>query len=243
MEREREKFFPNLLCNIIIPVILLTQGNRIMENPAHVLILALAFPVVYFFYDLKTRSKVNFISILGFVSVLLTGGIGLLELPRFWFIAKEAAIPALIGIAIVVSLYTPYPLVRTLLFSKQVFKVDLIQQSLRERGKEAEMESLLKFSTVGLACSFFLSAILNFVVASHFIQTEPAVDKVRFNAEVGAMTGWSYLIIALPSMAFMFAILFYLIRGITRLTGMKLEEMVVDATESTAEKSGGAPKA
>lgn len=228
MDNKREKLFPNLLCNIMIPVILLTQGARFIDSPAWVLVIALCFPVGYFFYDLRSRDKVNVISIIGFVSVLLTGGIGLLELPRFWFIVKETAVPAVIGVVVLVSLFTPYPLVRTLLFSKQIFKVDVIQDSLRARGNEKAMERLLTVGTVGLAGSFFFSAVLNFFVASHFIQTEPAIDKAQFNAEVGAMTGWSFLIIALPSMVMLMGILLYIINGVQKLTGLTLEELVHD---------------
>jgi hypothetical protein len=36
---------------------------------------------------------------LGFVSVLLTGGIGLLQLDPKWIAVKEAAVPAVIGLA------------------------------------------------------------------------------------------------------------------------------------------------
>lgn len=219
-----ESLFNNLLFNVALPVIILGQGDRVTDRAGLVLLVALAFPVVYFFYDLKARKKANFISILGFVSVLLTGGVGLLELPRFWFIVKETAIPALIGVAVLVSVFTPYPLIRALLFSRQVFDVDRVREHLRERGTTAQFEGMLRRSTIYLSLSFFLSAVLNFIVASYFVKTEPKVDAAKFNAEVGAMTGWSYLIIALPSMVIMMVILFSLIKGIHRVTGLSLEE-------------------
>lgn len=224
----QEKLFPSLLCNILIPVVLLTKGDRFIEDPTWVLVIALLFPIGYFFYDLRRRGKVNAISIIGFISVLLTGGVGLFELPRKWFIIKETALPAIIGFAVLFSLKTRYPLIRTLLYSPMVFNVDAIQAALQERAAEAKMERLLFLSTIWLSLSFFLSAVLNLVVASYFIRTEPSIDKVRFNAEVGAMTGWSYLIIALPSMAILMLILFRLIKGIEKLTGLSFEEMMAE---------------
>lgn len=211
---KRENGFNNLIFNIVIPVLILTQGDRVLSNPAWVLVIALAFPVVYFIWDYRTRSKVNFISILGFVSVLLTGGVGLLQLPRFWFIVKETAIPAAIGLAILGSALTRYPLIRILIYSREVFDVDRIQSALTEHGKEKEMERLLRNTTFLLSVSFFLSACLNFVLASHFVKTEPRIDPVQFNAEVGAMTGWSYVVIAVPSTLFIFGILYFVARGI-----------------------------
>ncbi|HSH09239.1 MAG TPA: VC0807 family protein [Oceanipulchritudo sp.] len=220
----RENGFHSLLFNILLPVILLTQGDRLISHPASVLVIALVFPVGYFLWDYNRRKKVNFVSILGFVSVLLTGGVGLMQLPRFWFVVKETAIPALIGIAVLASLFTRYPLIRMLVFSKEIFDVDHIHKALEERNSTSAMERLLRNATLLLSVSFFLSAALNLVLANHFVQTEPKVDPARFNAEVGAMTGWSYLVIALPSTLFLFGILYMVIRGIRKHAGLGFEE-------------------
>lgn len=221
---KRENSFHSLIFNILIPVVLLTQGDRLISNPAWVLMLALIFPTGYFLWDYRQREKVNFISILGFVSVLLTGGVGLMQLPRFWFIVKETAIPGLIGVAVLGSLLTSKPLIRLLVFSKEIFDVELIQQRLDERGTADNMNRLLRNLTLLLAASFFISSALNYVLASYFVKTEPAVDPVQFNAEVGAMTGWSYVVIALPSMAMMVGILFLVGRGIKTHAGLGFEE-------------------
>ena len=221
---QRENGFHSLVFNIFLPVIILTQGDRLIGNPAGVLVIALVFPVGYFIRDYQRRRKANFISILGFVSVLLTGGVGLMQLPRVWFIIKETAIPGIIGLAILASIFTRYPLIRVLVYSREIFDVDQIQRALAERGTTAAMERLLRGATGLLAVSFFISAVLNFALASYFVKTEPTLDQARFNAEVGAMTGWSYLVIAVPSMIFMFGILFLVVRGIRKHAGLSMEE-------------------
>lgn len=224
-----ESIWWNLGLNVILPVLVLRKGDQFISSPAAVLVLALAFPVGYFFYDLKTRGKRNLISILGFVSVLLTGGIGLLELPRFWVIVKEAAIPAILGLAILGSLFTPYALIKTLILSPQLFDVDRIQRELEARGTSDNFQSLLNRATVFLAISFFISAILNYFVAKHFIQTEPAIDPVKFNDEIGSMTMWSMIIIAVPSMIITMGIVYYLVNGIRQYTGLAMEEALAAA--------------
>jgi intracellular septation protein A len=221
---KKESSFQSLLFNILIPVILLTQGDRIIDQPAVVLLVALAFPVIYFVLDYLRRKKFNFISILGFVSVLLTGGVGLLQLPRFWFIVKETSIPALIGLAILISAFTRRPLITMLVYSREIFDVDHIQARLSERGTLVAMEKLLRQSTLLLSVSFFISAVLNFVLASRFVKTEPSVDAAQFNAEVGAMTGWSYVVIAVPSMLFMGLVMYWVIKGIRQHAGLSFEE-------------------
>lgn len=222
--KRRENGFHSLLFNILLPVIILTQGDRLIDSAAIVLCVALAFPVAYFSWDYRQRKKVNFISILGFVSVLLTGGVGLMQLPRFWFIVKETAIPAIIGIAVIGSLFTRYPLIRLLVYSKEIFDVELIQKSLKEKGTSDRMEKLLRMSTGLLSLSFFMSAVLNYVLASHFVRTEPRIDPAQFNAEVGAMTGWSYAVIALPSTVFLIGILWLVARGIRKHSGLRFED-------------------
>ncbi|MEY3000385.1 MAG: hypothetical protein RL648_599 [Verrucomicrobiota bacterium] len=222
VKSERSGF--SLLLNIVLPVLLLTQGDRFLDSPKWILAAALSGPIAYFFYDLRHRNKVNFISILGFVSVLLTGGVGLLELPRFWFIVKETSIPAIIGIAILISAFTRFPLIRVFVYSPAFFDVERIQKALLTNGKSKAMEALLRKTTVLLSCSFFISATLNFILARHFVKTEPQVDAAQFNAEVGAMTGWSFVVIALPSMLFIGIVLFAVLGGIKKFTGLTMEE-------------------
>jgi hypothetical protein len=237
---KRENGFHSLLFNILIPVIILTQGDRLIANAASVLVIAQVFPIGYFLWDYQRRKKVNFISILGFVSVLLTGGVGVLQLPRFWFIVKETAIPALIGLAVVGSLFTRYPLIRLLVYSKELFDVNRIQGALRVRNSEQAMERLLRRSTLLLSLSFFLSAVLNYFLASTFVKTEPSIDAAQFNAEVGAMTGWSYVVIALPSTLFIFGILYFVIRGIHKHAGLSLQEALAPHLREE-EASPGSP--
>lgn len=233
--KKRENGFHSILFNILIPVLILTQADRIIDRPAAVLVIALAFPVAYFIYDHRRRGKANFISILGFISILLTGGVGLMQLPRFWFIVKETAIPGLIGLAVLGSLLTRRPLIRLLVYSPEVFDVERIQKALRERGTEAAMDRLLRRSTLLLSLSFFLSAVLNFILARHFVRTEPSVDPAAFNAEVGAMTGWSYVVIAVPSMAFMLAVIYLVTRGIHRHAGLGFEDALAPHLRSDAD--------
>ncbi len=223
---KQENLFFNLGFNILVPVLILTKGDRFVEEAWLVLVIALSFPVCYFFYDLRRRRKINFFSIIGFVSVLLTGGVGLLELPRFWFIVKEAAIPFIFGLAVLVSLKTPYPLIRTLFFNKTIFDVDRIRAELDARGNTRAFEALLFRGTLLLAATFFISTVLNWVVASHIVQTEPSVDPAAFNAEVGRMTAWSWVVIALPSMVMLMGIFFYLMKGATRMTGLTMDDLI-----------------
>ena len=69
----------DLLCSIIIPSLILMKfsgDNGLGTSTA--LIVALAFPLGWGLYELLKYRKFNFIALPGLISVLLTGGIGLL---------------------------------------------------------------------------------------------------------------------------------------------------------------------
>ncbi len=239
---KKENTFLNLGFNLLLPILLLNKGKDwfggylepYFENVAvGVLLIALAFPVGYFIYDYFKRAKYNLFSIIGLISVLLTGGIGILNIPTQWFAVKEAAIPLLLGVAVVVSLKTPYPLIRTLLYKPEIMQVDRVQAALREHDAEEEFEKLLVFCTWLLAGSFLLSAVLNFILARWIVVSPSGTDA--FNAEVSKMMAWSWPVIAVPSIAIMMVALFKLMGGIKRMTGLELEQVLHGA--ETAEKN------
>jgi len=90
----------DLLVSIVIPSVILMKFSGAQDLGAtRGLIVALAFPIAWGLFELIRYRKFNFIAILGIVSVLLTGGIGLLELDLKWLAIKEAAVPGVIGIA------------------------------------------------------------------------------------------------------------------------------------------------
>ena len=171
---------------------------------------------------------------LGVISVGLTGGIGLMEIDAQWLAVKEAAVPLVIGLAVLISTRTKYPLVRTLLYNPNVLDVDKIQQSLQERGCEAEFENRLMKASYFFAGTFLFSAIMNYILA-RWIVTSPSGTQA-FNEELGRMTLVSYPMIAIPSMVMMIAIFFYLWRTIRRLTGHTLEEVISPAASGQGNK-------
>jgi hypothetical protein len=212
-----------LLVNIVIPsVILMKFSGEDALGVAGGLLVALAFPLVWGGVDLMGRRKLNFISVLGLVSILLTGGIGLLQLDTQWLAVKEAAIPGLIGVAVLVSTRTRYPLVKTLLYTPAVIDVARVQRQLDARGTARDFEARLQNATYLLGGTFFFSAAMNYFLAT-WIVTSPAGSEA-FNAELGRLTLLSYPMIALPSMLMLMAVLYYLARAMRELAGLKLTE-------------------
>jgi hypothetical protein len=207
----------------VIPALVLMKlsgPEQLGAVPA--LILALVFPLVWGSRDLIRRGRLNLLAILGLVSILLTGGIGLLQLDNQWLAIKEAAIPGLIGLAVLASNYTRYPLVRTLLFNPALIDITRVQQQLAARGTAQVFESRLQTATWLLAGTFFFSSAMNYLLATRIATS--AAGSPAFNKELGRLTLLSYPAIALPSMLMMMALLYYLARTIHALTGLKLTD-------------------
>ncbi len=137
-----------LSITLIIPSIILMKlsGSEYLGT-VNALLLALAFPLVWGARSLLRESKVNALAVLGLVSILLTGGIGVLKLDTYWLAVKEAAIPGLIGLVVVISAFTNKPLVRVLLFNPALMNVELIQEHLHQRGNAVAFKARLKVST------------------------------------------------------------------------------------------------
>lgn len=212
-----------LAVTLIVPSLILMKLSGPEDLGAvNALLLALAFPLAWGARDLLMRRKLNLFAALGLVSILLTGGIGLLQLDTQWLAIKEAAIPGLIGLAVAVSAHTRTPLVRVLLFSPTLMNVERIQHGLGQRGNGAVFETRLKAATWMLGGSFFFSAAMNYFLAT-WIVVSPA-GTPAFNEELGRLTLLSYPMIALPSMLIMMAVLYYLTRSIRELAGLKLAE-------------------
>jgi hypothetical protein len=216
----------DLMVSILLPSIILMKFSGPADLGASgALIVALVFPICWGLFELAKYRKFNFIALLGLISVLLTGGIGLLELDTKWLAVKEAAIPGLIGIAVLISVYTPYPLIRTLLYNPRVLDVQKIETKLIETNNTGVFNRRLQNATYFLSSTFLLSSVLNYILAK-WVVTSPS-GTAAFNEELGQMTLLSYPVIAVPSTLMMIAILYYLWRTINTLTGFTLEEVMV----------------
>lgn len=225
MNNAKPNPFMELSITLIIPSIILMKLSGSEDlGTVNALLLALAFPLLWGARSLLRERKVNMLAVLGLVSILLTGGIGLLQLDTHWLAVKEAAIPGLIGLVVLISAFTSRPLVRVMLFSPTLMNVELIQENLRQRGNAATFEARLKITTWMLGGSFLFSSAMNYYLAT-WIVNSPA-GTPAFNEELGRMNLLSYPVIALPSMLIMLAVFYYLSRTIHELAGLKLAEAI-----------------
>ncbi len=219
--KKKESVLLNIGVNVVLPAIIMAQlSDADRLGPAAALVLALSFPVGYGLREFIRNRSVNMFSALGFVSTLLTGGFALFELPAAWIVAKETGIPLLIGLVLTGSQFTRWPLVQ--MFFAQVLNLDRIGQAYAEKGHSRKFEAHFRRGFLGFGCSFFISAMLNYVLAKAVLVSPPGTPE--FVAELGRMTALSLPVITVPMFIVTFGLIAFLLWSVDRHTDLKPEE-------------------
>ena len=224
-EKKKENILLSLLCNIAAPVIIMTKlsGDALL-GPVYGLVIALLFPITYAVYDFVSRKNINIFSILGFSSVLLTGLFGLFELAPMWIAIKEASVPLVIGIIVLATVRTEKNLVTKILFNEDIMDMSKVFTKLEETGKVLEFRLRITHASYWVAVSFFVSSLLNFVLARIVLQSPPGTPE--YVAELGKMNALSFPVIAIPSSAILIFVMFSIFKQIRKLTGYTLEDIM-----------------
>lgn len=212
------------ICVILPTVILKYLSGDDSLGPVYALIFGLSFPLLFGIYQFIIERKFGFIPALGFISILLTSGIGLLELDAKYIAIKEASIPLIIAIGTIVSLKTKYPLVKTFIYNDKILQIDKVDEALDKSNNQGAFERVLKTATYILAGSFMLSAALNYALAKYIVVSPSGTAE--FNDELGTMNLLSYPVITIPCVIVMIYAMLYLFKHIKRLTGLDFEDII-----------------
>lgn len=249
---KQEHPLANILINVLIPVMVLSYLSKDPEiqlklgksvkpwhlGPLWAMIIALIPPFAYGVWHFVKTKHGNVFSALGFVSVLLTGGLTL----YLWnadgtvkpnagllFGIKEAAIPLVLAVAILTSHKSGSPLIRVFLYNDTIFDIPRIERRVAERGVEPGYSSLLLQCTRFFAGSFVLSALMNLGLALWFFRgfDATAIEALEiYNGIVAKLTGWSFAVIGLPVLGMLVLILMRLLKGLRVLTGMDDKDLM-----------------
>jgi hypothetical protein len=226
-QNQNSNMLLNIALNVLIPSVILTKFSTPERlGPTLAFWVALAFPLCFGIWEFIRSRKANFFSGFGLLSVALTGGLGFLALDVFWFAVKEAAFPFALGLAVLVSTKTKIPLIQTLLLNESVINMGRIKEKLNQTGRQQEFDTLIQRATLLFAVSFFLSAALNFGLARYLLKSPTGTPE--FNAELGQMTAMSFPVIALPVLIFTGFVFWYLFSGITRITALSKDEILLN---------------
>lgn len=224
-EPKKENALLSLLLNIVLPGIILMQLSKPGRlGPILALVIAIALPIGYGIYDGISRRKLNFFSVIGFVSTLLTGVLAFPKEP-VWFALKEAIIPIVFAVAILVSHRTEKPLIRLFLWNPDLLDTAKVESKLRRDGHMPAFDRLLFTSSLLLAAALLVSAVANFFISMHLLEGTEGGTAERME-KVGKQWWVTWLMIGLPMMGIMLFALWRLFKNIEKLTGMTMEDML-----------------
>ena len=219
-----ENIWFNLLFNAVVPAVILSTGSpETRLGPMWSLVVALAFPVGYSVWDLLRRRTWNVLAVLGLVSTLISGGLGLMKMSGFWFAVKEAALPLVLGLAIPLSQRTSQPLVRTLLYNDQVLDTRRIHEALALNHRVADFDALLAWASWMLAGAMLVGGAVNFGLAVWLLPARSGTPE--FVRQLGKLQLWSWPGTMVPTSAMIFYALFRLLKGVEALTGLSGDEL------------------
>jgi intracellular septation protein A len=222
----------SLFINIVIPTVIMTRyASDEKLGAVNALLLALAFPFVYGVYEMVRKRKIGWVPVLGLISIAISGGIGLLELPARWIAVKEAMIPAILAFAILVSYWIGKPLAR--IFLDAIIDKDKVYPALEAQGKMDDYERRTAVATWMLAGTFFLSALLNFILARVIVTADGGTQQ--YTEQIGRMTALSFPVITIPVFVALTISIFYIMSTLSKLTGLEMDEVLKDQRKQPAD--------
>jgi intracellular septation protein A len=224
--KEQPHPLTDLLLTVILPSVVLESMSKPERlGPAWALVVALIMPIGFGIYCFVKKRGLNFFSILGFVAVIVTGGLGLLNLSSGWFAAKEAAFPVFLGLAFPLSFYWKKPLVNELLLNPQVINHSMLNAALNSNEKQSAFHALLKRASWALAGTMFLSAIANAWMILLFLEGKTPGTEEYIKA-IGRQNWVGFLVIGVPMMAALMLLMFWMLGRIQRLTGLDRADLM-----------------
>ncbi|MGJ8654916.1 MAG: VC0807 family protein [Akkermansiaceae bacterium] len=233
----------DIVVNVIAPVMILSymskeEGKFWHLGPVTAMAIALILPLAFGIWHFIKHKKLNLFSCVGLFAILLTG---LITIYLFYneasrphvgiiFGIKEAIQPLVIGSLFLITHKMTSPLLNTFLYNDALFDVKRIEKSVKTNEKQPDYKALLWKCSLIMFGSFCVSAVANMALSLYFFKgLSPTIEnwKVEYNEIVGKITGWGFLVIGAPFFFVMAFILYFMLNGLKKLTGLDTEEILV----------------
>lgn len=216
----------DLLLTVVLPSVVLeylSPADRL--GPFWALVVSALLPLGYGIYCWVTSAGLNFFSLLGLVAVIITGGLGLLELSAFWIGIKELSVPLIIAIAFPLSHRWGKPVIASMLFAPHLINERVLQSALNTPEKQRGFQRILFQASLGLGLAMLLSGLINFALALYLVGNKTPGSEAYVKA-LGTLNWAGTLFIGLPLMAAMMIVLMRFLRGVFALTGLEKDDLM-----------------
>ena len=219
-----------LVLTIVLPSLVLDHLSKPESlGPFWALVVSLLFPIGFGIWCLWKKTGWNVFSVLGFVTILLSGGLGLLKLDAVWFGLKESAMPVMLGLAFPLSHRFGKPLINALLIQPHILNVKALNAAITDPPRRSAFDSALFRASCGMGFGMAGSAVANFFLALWLLGgKEPGSEA--FVKGIAKLNWMGLLVIGIPMTAVMMFVFFWLIRQIQRITGLERDDLLNPGT-------------
>lgn len=216
----------DLLMTLVVPSMVLewlSKPDRL--GPVWALVVASALPIGFGVWCWRQKKGVNFFSVFGLIAVILTGGLGILNLDAKWFAAKEALFPVILGLAFPLSHRFGTPLIKELLLNPQVINHAALSRALDTDPKRRAYEGLLMRASWGMLGATFLSAGANYTLALHLLEGKQPGSEPYVQA-IGKLNWMGFIVIGIPLLVITVALLIWFLKRLGALTGLERDDLM-----------------
>ncbi len=216
----------DLLLTVVLPSLVLDQLSEPARlGPSWALVVSLLFPVGFGVWCWWKKSGWNVFSILGFITILLSGGLGLLKLDAFWFALKESAMPLALGAAFPLSHFFGKPLITALVLQPQILNLRAIHATLDTPVKQKNFQTTLMHGSWWIGLAMVGCSVGNFFLAIHLLNgKEPGGEA--FVKGIGTLNWASLLVIGIPLCVVMLLVFIWMVCQFQRITGLERSDIM-----------------
>lgn len=216
----------DLLFTVALPWAVLEYASPATSlGPFWALVVASLLPAGFGIYCWLTHSGLNFLSIFGLVAIIVTGGLGLLQLNAFWFGIKEFSVPLLLGIAFPLSHRWGKPLIAAMLFQPHLINAKAVQASLDTADKQSAYDRLLYRTSLSMGAMMVLAGVANFVLALWLIGDKAPGSEAYVQA-IGTLNGGGSILLTALLLIAMMVLMMRFMRAMQHLTGLERADMM-----------------
>ena len=209
------------MLNVVFPALAITLlSPEEILGPSLAFLVALVLPLSYGVIYFSLNSRISIFSLIGLISVILTGSFGIMQLSPFWMIAKETGIPLVIGLVIIWTGKLNRPFMGILL--TEIMDMKLVEDDYASKNKTKKLKKDIRKSNSMFASVFFVGAALNFFVAFSILSSEPGTPE--YASEVGRFTAISYPLIVVPVIVMLGLVFAFLASDIEKTTGKDITD-------------------
>jgi len=225
-----ERKQPSTLLDLVLTVVLPSVVLDYLSPPARLgpfwaLVVSMIFPIAFGIWCWFKQHAWNVFSILGLATVLLSGGLGLLNLDAFWFSIKESAMPLALGAAFPLSHFWGKPLINALVMQPQLLNVRTVLAALNTPEKQQAFDRSLWRASWGVGLGMIISSIGNFFLVLYLLKGKEPGSEAYVRA-IGTQNWAGMIVVGVPMTVAVLVVFVRLLQKIQRITGLERADLM-----------------